>query len=76
MSAMEATQQDLTKVGRGRGFGAMSPQRLREVASMGGRAAHAAGTAHQFTAEEARAAWQKGRGAAALRREGGASDVG
>lgn len=39
-----------------RGFAAMDPQRQREIASAGGRAAHVAGTAHEFTSEEARAA--------------------
>lgn len=39
-----------------RGFASMDPQRQREIASLGGRAAHASGNAHQFTSEEARAA--------------------
>lgn len=39
-----------------RGFASMDPQRQREIASEGGRAAHAAGTAHEFTSEEARRA--------------------
>ena len=39
-----------------RGFALLSFERRRELASQGGRAAHAAGTAHQFTSEEARAA--------------------
>ncbi|WP_438029141.1 KGG domain-containing protein [Sorangium sp. So ce233] len=43
-----------------RGFAAMSPERRKEIASAGGKAAHARGTAHQFTSEEARAAGQKG----------------
>jgi general stress protein YciG len=43
-----------------RGFAAMDPQRQREIASRGGRAAHQKGTAHQFTTEEARAAGSKG----------------
>lgn len=34
----------------------MNPERQREIASRGGRAAHKAGNAHQFTPEEARAA--------------------
>jgi general stress protein YciG len=34
----------------------MDPQRQREIASQGGRAAHAKGTAHEFTSEEARRA--------------------
>jgi hypothetical protein len=34
----------------------MDPQRQREIASEGGRAAHQKGTAHEFTSEEARRA--------------------
>lgn len=43
-----------------RGFASMDPQRQREIASKGGRAAHAKGTAHEFTSEEARNAGRKG----------------
>lgn len=39
-----------------RGFASMDPQRQREIASEGGRAAHEKGTAHEFTSEEARRA--------------------
>lgn len=42
------------------GFASMSPDRRREIASMGGKAAHTMGTAHQFNSEEARAAGKKG----------------
>lgn len=42
-----------------RGFAAMSPEKKREIAGMGGRAAHASGRAHQFSSEEARAAGKK-----------------
>jgi uncharacterized protein len=44
----------------GRGFASMDPQRQREIASQGGRAAHEKGTAHEFTSEEARQAGSKG----------------
>lgn len=44
------------KPGSGRGFASMDPARQREIASQGGRAAHASGNAHEFTSEEARAA--------------------
>ena len=37
----------------------MDRERQREIASQGGRAAHASGNAHQFTSEEARAAGSK-----------------
>lgn len=43
-----------------RGFASMSPEKQREIASKGGKAAHQKGTAHQFTSEEARAAGRKG----------------
>jgi uncharacterized protein len=42
-----------------RGFAAMDPQRQREIASLGGRAAHQSGHAHEFTSEEARVAGRK-----------------
>jgi len=38
----------------------MSPERQREIASRGGRAAHEKGTAHEWTADEARSAGRKG----------------
>lgn len=43
-----------------RGFASMDPSKQREIASKGGRAAHAKGTAHEFTSEEAREAGRKG----------------
>ena len=46
--------------GSNRGFASMDPQRQREIASQGGRAAHEKGTAHEFSSEEARAAGRKG----------------
>jgi general stress protein YciG len=61
----------------GRGFAGMDRERQREIASQGGRAAHASGNAHQFTSEEARAAGSKrhanaaARAAAAARGQGG-----
>jgi general stress protein YciG len=45
---------------RGRGFAGMDPERQRAIASKGGRAAHAKGTAHEFTPDEAREAGRKG----------------
>jgi len=39
-----------------RGFASMDPDKQREIAAEGGRAAHASGRAHEFTSEEARAA--------------------
>ena len=39
-----------------RGFASMDPQRQREIAAEGGRAAHASGHAHEFNSEEGRRA--------------------
>jgi hypothetical protein len=38
----------------------MSPEKQREIASKGGRAAHEKGTAHEWTADEARSAGRRG----------------
>ena len=43
-----------------RGFASMSPDKQREIASKGGRAAHEKGTAHEWTPDEARVAGRKG----------------
>ena len=43
-----------------RGFASMDANKQREIASRGGKAAHERGTAHQWTAEEARAAGKRG----------------
>ena len=43
-----------------RGFGSMDRDKQREIARKGGRAAHAKGTAHEWTSEEARKAGTKG----------------
>ena len=43
-----------------RGFAAMSPERQREIASQGGRAAHKQGVAHEWNKDEARSAGKKG----------------
>jgi uncharacterized protein len=64
-----------------RGFASMDPSKQREIASKGGRAAHAKGTAHEFTTDEARVAGRKGGEAvsrdrahmSAIGREGGHS---
>lgn len=47
-----------------RGFaGMVDRDKQRAIASEGGKAAHAAGTAHEWTSEEASAAGRKGGGA-------------
>lgn len=43
-----------------RGFAAMTSEKQRELASKGGRAAHAKGTARKWSVEEARRAGRKG----------------
>ncbi len=43
-----------------RGFAAMDDEQQREIASKGGKAAHAKGKAHEFTSEDAREAGRKG----------------
>lgn len=43
-----------------RGFASMDPDKQRAIASKGGKAAHAKGTAHEFTPDEARQAGRKG----------------
>src|SRR5688572_18913939 len=45
---------------RSRGFASMDAEKQREIARKGGRAAHEKGTAHEFTADEARAAGREG----------------
>lgn len=55
---------------RRRGFAMMDRERVKQIASKGGRAAHAAGTAHQFSSDEARIAGKKGGEAPHVRRGG------
>jgi uncharacterized protein len=45
---------------RPRGFAAMDRSLVSEIARKGGKAAHTAGTAHEFTSDEAREAGRKG----------------
>ena len=53
MQEVEANRND-------RGFAAMDREKQRQIASMGGKAAHAKGTAHEFTSQEAALAGSKG----------------
>jgi general stress protein YciG len=57
-----------------RGFASMSPEKQKEIASKGGKAAHQKGTAHQFTSEEARQAGRKGGQASGQARAAGRKD--
>lgn len=50
----------MTEEKKKRGFAVMDPEKLKEIASRGGKSAHAQGVAHQFTPEEAREAGIKG----------------
>lgn len=43
-----------------RGFASMSKEQQARIASMGGKAAHRRGTAHEFNSEEGRIAGSKG----------------
>ncbi len=53
-----------------KGLAALTPERRKEIASQGGKAAHAAGTAHRFTQDTARQAGQKGGRARHVKKEG------
>ena len=55
--APEAAEQ---KPRKPRGFAAMDRKLVSEIARKGGKAAHTAGTAHEFSSEEAREAGRKG----------------
>lgn len=50
----------MTNEKKARGFAAMDPEKLSEISRKGGKAAHEAGTAHEFTTDEAKAAGRKG----------------
>ncbi|KAB7763762.1 stress-induced protein [Xanthomonas maliensis] len=54
-SAIMAQQQNSN-----RGFASMDEDKQREIASKGGKAAHASGNAHEFDSKEARDAGRKG----------------
>lgn len=43
-----------------RGFAAMDPDKQKQIASLGGKAAHERGRAREFTSQEAREAGRKG----------------
>lgn len=52
-----------------RGFASMTAEKRKAIATLGGRAAHMKGVAHEFTSEEAAIAGRKGGLAAAARRK-------
>jgi general stress protein YciG len=51
---------NIDSVKKKRGFAVMDRTQVREIARRGGVAAHRAGTAHEFSSEEARIAGRKG----------------
>ncbi len=58
-----AKRRPAARVGEGksrRGFASMDPAEQRRLAVAGGKASHAAGRGHKWTAEEAREAGRKG----------------
>lgn len=63
----------MTKKYPTRGFASMTPEQRRAIASLGGKAAHAKGKAHEFTPEQAQKAGQKG--GLARRRKAGHADA-
>jgi general stress protein YciG len=56
----QPVDQSAPKPRRPRGFAAMDRTLVSEIARKGGKAAHSAGTAHEFTSDEAREAGRKG----------------
>jgi general stress protein YciG len=54
------TQNNSDRPKSNRGFASMDHSKQREIASKGGKAAHAQGRAHEFTPDEARTAGRKG----------------
>ncbi len=54
------TQSNSERPKSNRGFASMDTSKQREIASKGGKAAHAQGRAHEFTPDEARVAGRKG----------------
>jgi general stress protein YciG len=60
MTDVKDRPMNMTERKERRGFASMSPEKQREIASKGGRAAHQKGTAHEWTSEEARSAGRKG----------------
>ena len=76
--AFSGVDQEVSVAKEDRGFASMDRAKQREIASKGGKAAHAKGTAHEWTSEEAREAGRKGGMASHRRRkemnEGGQGD--
>ncbi len=62
VAAIKSTTRPANRVGTKsrRGFAAMSPETQKRIASEGGKASHASGRGHRFSADEARDAGRKG----------------
>ena len=69
MGAGAKSMEEVRVAKEDRGFASMDRQKQREIASKGGKAAHAKGTAHEWTSEEAREAGRKGGMASHRRRK-------
>ncbi len=67
-SDADTTVEEISKPRRPRGFAAMSVEARKRISSLGGKKAHAVGTAHQFSSEEARKAGYLGGKAPHVRR--------
>ena len=70
-ASAEQAPESTAKPRRPRGFAAMDRKLVSEIARKGGKAAHTAGTAHEFTTEEARVAGRKGGRATHAKRRSG-----
>jgi uncharacterized protein len=62
----------MSEEGRKRGFALLTPEQRAELSSRGGKAAHRAGTAHQWTSAEAKEMGRKGAAKNNARRRDGA----
>ena len=60
MSEVEENAHHVNPPIKKRGLASVSLERRRAIASLGGKAAHALGTAHKWTSEEAQAAGRIG----------------
>ena len=79
-TSKEGNKQSSSRAGQGsgtsnRGFASMDPERQRQIASEGGKAAHEKGTAHEFTSEEARRAGSMSHGNRQAAQSGSRSGV-
>jgi general stress protein YciG len=68
-AASGSTANGQSRARSNRGFASMDRDKQKEIASKGGRAAHAKGTAHEFDSGEAREAGRKGGVAVSRNRE-------